>query len=540
MRRPNARIAGPRTLSHRLVFALLGMLGVFLAVFVGTLLWLAREHDSLAADKSGLMFEAGLDSRTETLVSFAVDYSYWDAATGKVAARDLEWIADNMMIFTDGPFDLLVIVYPDGTELGWRDDGGAEPRAGLLPAALRDRLVAAQHAAEARPHPTSVEAAVVDGEIWQFATAQVGTHTRPNTEAELASAPVTVFGRRLTAAAVAEIGDAAFVDGAGLRSGAVEDGGLDALPVLAANGDPVAWMTWPRPAPGTEILRNLALPIALILAGAVGISLAIGRHVRRSAARLEDALDDALLADRAKSEFLTTISHELRTPMNGVLGIAQILETTPLDEDQTELIGMLKDSAESQAALIEDLLSFGEIEAGAMRLVLEPVDLPDLLREATATARLAALAKGVELRVEAPEGAPPVLSDAKRLRQVIVNLTGNAAKFTDSGRIQVTAELAPAGDGDARLRIAVRDTGPGIPADQQARIFDRFTQVDGSIGRRKGGTGLGLAICRAIARELSGDVDVRSVPGQGATFTLDIPVPLADGATSAEPLRAAA
>ena len=512
--------------SRRLVFSLLGMLALFAATFAGTLLWLAREHDALAADNARVMIDAAIDVRTDTLAEFAVDYAYWDAAVEGVGARDAEWIAENMVVFSDAAaFDLFVIVYPDGAGLGWTVDGGKVPRQGLLPMPLRDRLVAAQRAAEARPHPTTADAAMVEGEVWHLATANIAPHTRPATEVELDAAPVAIFGRRLTPEATAAMGETAFVEGVALATGAPEDAALDALPVRDALGAAVAHVTWPRPAPGSAILTRLALPIGLIFVGLVAVGFAIGRHVMRSARHLEDALSGALSADRAKSEFLTTISHELRTPMNGVIGVAQLLETTPLDEDQAELVEILRVSAEGQMALIEELLAFGEIEAGALRLSEDVVDLPALLDEATGAARVAAQAKGVALGLSAPpQGARPIATDAKRLRQVIVNLAGNAVKFAEEGSVEVTAALEPRGDGEARLRVGVSDTGPGIARDQHARIFERFTQVDGSVSRRGGGTGLGLAISRAIAREMGGDIALRSAPGEGSTFTLSVPV----------------
>ena len=286
--------------------------------------------------------------------------------------------------------------------------------------------------------------------------------------------------------------------------------------------------------------------VVLILTGLAfagpGLALlAVLRRLRARNAELDVERDRALAADRAKSEFLTTVSHELRTPMNGIMGVAQILETTALDEDQAELVGVLMGSAEGQMALIEELLSFGEIEAGALRLGEELVELGELLREATGMARMAASAKGLALEVQAPEDVPALLADAGRLRQVIVNLAGNAVKFTEEGRVRVTAELAPDGAGAGRLRVTVADTGPGIAPEEHARVFERFHQVDGSTSRAKGGTGLGLAICRAIAREMGGDVVLRSAPGEGSTFTLDVPVRLAATAEADDaPLKAAA
>lgn len=279
----------------------------------------------------------------------------------------------------------------------------------------------------------------------------------------------------------------------------------------------------------------------LAFAGPALMLIAVLRRLRTRNAELDVERDRALAADRAKSEFLTTVSHELRTPMNGVIGVAQILETMELDEDQAELVGVLKGSAESQMALIEELLAFGEIEAGALHLREERVELPALLREATGAVSVAAAKKGLDLQVAAPDAAPAILADGQRLRQVVINLANNAVKFTEAGHVQVTAELEPGAGDAARLRISVADSGPGIAPEHHVRVFERFTQMDGSTSRAEGGTGLGLAICRAIAREMGGEVSLDSAPGEGSTFALDVPVRLAreEGADDA-PLEAAA
>ena len=234
----------------------------------------------------------------------------------------------------------------------------------------------------------------------------------------------------------------------------------------------------------------------LAFAGPAIALLAVLRRLRARNAELDVERDRALAADRAKTEFLTTVSHELRTPMNGVIGVAQILETTELDEDQHELVEVLKASAEQQMSLIEQLLAIGEIEAGAVQLRESIVELPQLLGAATAAARLAAVAKEVALELSVPDDVPAIVTDDERLCQIVANLVYNAVKFTDEGSVRVAATVDARGGDGAVLTLSVADTGPGIAPDQQERIFDRFTQADSSIRREKGGTGLGLAISR--------------------------------------------
>ncbi len=497
-----------RAFSRRLVLGLMALLGLFVAAFVGTLLWLTQEHDELAEASEHLLIARGVESRADALEGAAIDYSYWDQAATRVAERDATWIAENMASSVgNGPFDALVIVHPDGAEFGWRAGGQSgwgqsgwgqsEPRRGALPAPVVERMVSARRSAYGL-RTARMDAAVLDGEVWQLAAAHVAPQNRVLSQAEARAAPIAIYGKRLTPEDAAAIGAEAFIEGVALVVDPPEDPAFDALALRDATGAPVAHLSWPHPAPGTAILRRLAAPIAAILLGLVAITLSIVRHVVRSARRLERALDDAQAADRAKSEFLTTISHELRTPMNGVIGVAQLLEDTPLDEEQAELVAILGASAEGQMALIEELLAFGEIEAGRVRLREEVVDPAALLAEALGAARVAAAGKGLGLRVSAPADAPLVLADAQRLRQIVVNLAGNAVKFTDRGHVEVSMAFEPQGGDAILMRLSVADTGPGIAPGEHERIFERFTQGDGSTRRAKGGTGLGLAISRAL------------------------------------------
>lgn len=533
-------VGGRGTFSTRLVLSLLGMLGLFLAAFVGTLLWLAREHDALASDNARRMIENGLGARADQLTAFAADYSYWDDMAIHVPARDMAWLDDNIVSVVGAlPFDLVVLAYPDGSDLGWVADTEGTPHSFALPPAVREALVSRQGTRYLK-HSTVSDVVLLDDELWHLVAGHVAWLTRSPTPAEERAMPVAIYGKRLTPEAAAALGTDAFVDGVSVLVGGPSDPRQDTLPLLDAEGRAVAHFGWPRPAPGTAILRRLAVPIALVLLALAAVAAAITLHVARSARALERALDDARAADRAKSEFLTTISHELRTPMNGIIGVSQLLEDTPLDEEQTELLDILSRSAANQMELIEDLLCFGEIDAGALRLVEEPVEPAALVADAAGPARVAAAQKGLDLRVRLPEAAPAVLADPKRLRQVVVNLMGNAVKFTDAGRVEAALDFEPMGGGLTRMRLAVADTGPGIAPEQHARVFERFAQGDGSTRRRKGGTGLGLSISRSIARAMGGDIALESAPGLGSTFTVSVPLRLVPAAAEVAPLEAAA
>jgi CheY-like chemotaxis protein/HPt (histidine-containing phosphotransfer) domain-containing protein len=217
------------------------------------------------------------------------------------------------------------------------------------------------------------------------------------------------------------------------------------------------------------------------------------------------------------------MSHEIRTPMNGVLGMMEVLERQRLDDAQRPLVATMRDSAQSLMRIIDDVLDFSKIEAGRLELETTAFSLSGLVAAAVDTLRPQANAKGLEIEAEIEPGSDDALSgDPTRIRQILFNLLSNAVKFTEQGGIVVSAGTAPLGGGQTRVTLAVRDTGIGLDAAQQARLFEPFSQADSSTTRRYGGTGLGLSIVRRLAQSMDGDVTVESAPGEGSTFTVTL------------------
>ena len=250
-------------------------------------------------------------------------------------------------------------------------------------------------------------------------------------------------------------------------------------------------------------------------------------EVKAGEAALVQARDVAEAANRAKSEFLAAMSHEIRTPLNGVLGMAAALETTPLSELQKRMISVINESGQTLMALLSDILDLSKIEAGAMELEVTPFDFGGCVRAAVGLFEETAKAKGVALAVDiAPEAAGVFEGDPTRVRQILQNLTSNAMKFTAEGRVDVRVTAGPLEQGRRRVLVEVIDTGVGISAEAQSRLFSKFTQADSSTNRKYGGTGLGLAICRELVTAMSGEIGVDSEEGRGSRFWFTLPLPV--------------
>jgi PAS domain S-box-containing protein len=255
---------------------------------------------------------------------------------------------------------------------------------------------------------------------------------------------------------------------------------------------------------------------------------------------LEQALAAAREATELKSRFLANMSHEIRTPMHGILGMSELLADTPLSEEQRDCAGAIRDSAAALLRLLNDILDLSKIEAGRMELESVVFDAAKEMELAQATLAATAQMKGLRLSVEIEPGLRrPVRGDPLRLRQVLLNLAGNAVKFTEQGEVTIRGEIAAENNYTVTLRFVVRDSGIGIRPDQQARLFESFMQGDGSITRRYGGSGLGLAISRQLVELMGGHIRVESEPGCGSTFSFTAALEKAETAEPAEPRPAA-
>lgn len=254
--------------------------------------------------------------------------------------------------------------------------------------------------------------------------------------------------------------------------------------------------------------------------------------LQRALEDAEEAQKIAEMAEEAKTQFVARMSHEIRTPLNGVLGMTELLRTTKLTPEQIDLLDTIQRSGDSLLFVVNDILDFSKIEAGHMTLRKEHVNVEDLLDETAAALAAQPKAKSLELVTQTAVDTPAcILGDRVRLKQILVNLAGNAIKFTSDGHVRISVQADRSDPQNPRLRFDVEDSGCGIPEEKLASLFEEFTQVDGSHSRSHEGTGLGLAIARGFVNLMNGRIWVKSHLGTGATFSFEIPLIAVDQTT---------
>ncbi|TLS74809.1 response regulator [Mariprofundus erugo] len=281
-------------------------------------------------------------------------------------------------------------------------------------------------------------------------------------------------------------------------------------------------------------INKMAANIEAMTVSRNALTAEIGERKRTEEA-LTEQKERAEKADRAKSEFLASMSHEIRTPLHGMLGIAEHLKESGLSREQRDEVETILASGGALLSLINDILDFSKIEAGQMELEATPFEPCMVVDDVARMLRIKAEEKSILLHQQLPgDRCQLVLGDPARLRQVLINLVGNAIKFTGKGgTISVALRMQEASDGKVALTFAVTDSGIGIPADRLDAIFDKFTQADSSTSREFGGTGIGLSICRDLIQLMGGTITVASQHGEGSTFTIELALPVARQAAAA-------
>ena len=530
------------TRSRILRILLIALVAVAAALlFVGgTVAYSARVVDGLSIQNQVKLTERRVERRLKGLRDDVVSASVWNDAYEKTLSDDLDWMQVNYGDYYADYMDHDVTVAFDGAGrpiYASRASERVSPQSetaflnAVRPIVEAVRKSAAQTSRNGRQKfgleaVTTREATVRVGNEPYFIS--VSTVVPEDAEHDQAGVkdPIVVSGMSVRTF-VSTLGqDLMLSDPVLLPAGARASPARVTL--TDASGEPVSVIGWTPDRPGGDLLTDsipaLAALIAL-LSGALGLGCARVYALVRDLARNEDALAlslaDAEAANAAKSRFLANMSHELRTPLNGIIAMSELLHGHQTDDRGRDMVRTIVASGHTLEHVVNDILDVGKIEAGLLQFEIAPFPLDEVLRSAAELHGASAAAKGIQLTLDIrPEASGIYAGDRTRVAQVVSNLVSNAVKFTDAGRVHITARRR----NDHGVCISVSDTGIGFDRATRSRLFQRFEQADSSISRRFGGTGLGLSICASLVRMMGGSVSVRSVPGQGSTFFAYLPL----------------
>ncbi len=362
-------------------------------------------------------------------------------------------------------------------------------------------------------------------EIYFVVVADVIAETATMAASKPPPPTVIVSARRLSASVIRGMQEDLGIPGLTLARHAQP--GAPGVPLLDPAGKTLGVLSWTPMNPGMSLLLKAApwLVLGFVLLTGAGVVLLL--RVAESLQKLDQnrlaliaAKEQAEAANIAKTQFLANMSHEIRTPLNGVLGMAQIMEADQLSVPQRERLGIINESGRALLALLNGVLDMARLESGAVKLRHDPFDLITLVDSTCAAFSGAAASKAIALHhTVSPECRGVWIGDPMRLRQVMGNLIANAVKFTDTGSVRVTVGETPTG-----IRFEVSDTGMGVAREDQARLFEKFSQVDPSMTRSHDGSGLGLAICQELVDLMGGEIGVDSQAGAGSTFHFEVPL----------------
>ncbi len=510
--------------------------GLAVAVLAVSLPLLAARIDGQSARREQALAEADIAGTAAYMISRADFLAVWDEFLLHTDAHpDDAWMRANTVswIPTDVTHQIAFVVDGEGRTLFAREQTNEIPSARrqeieqALAPMIRNLRLAEAPTEGRRLHPLAYKPApmvsgastiLIGGRPFLAIGSLIGTGSGLVGQVH-AHAPVLLLASDFRSTVLPQMVERLKLAHARLLASSMTPAGAH-IPLNDPRGRPVAQVVWAPQTPGRDLLLSVLLPVIGVVGGLSLLVLNTYRRARASAMQATAAMQAAELASVAKSSFLANMSHEIRTPLNGVLGMLQVMQMDELSAAQRERLGVVRESGETLLAILNDLLDLSKIEADLVELENTAFEVGDLVAGVLAAFDGVASAKGLVLTgFVSDEAAGVWIGDALRLRQVIGNLLSNAMKFTASGEVSLTAD----GDGDG-LVFRVRDSGIGMTAEQTGRIFEKFAQADASITRRYGGTGLGLAICRDLVTLMGGRIWVSSVPGEGSTVCVELPL----------------
>ena len=495
--------------------------------------------DKVSTNASIHLARSVLATVERRLEQLAIDNSYWDQAVDNlVTAPDLAWADSNVGIYlyeqhgtssshVFGADNRLVYGMKDGERRS--DDPFSHFSNGL--GILLDRT----RAAPDTQVPKHTSGLLVSGDTVAIVSASVLTtyFTVDGVEVNKPTQSVLMLTRVLDTDLIAELAENFLLKALRIQPpDTLPD--TASIPLVAVDGTRIGYLAWQADTPGTSLLWWLLPLVAGVFIVLGGLVIVFVRQTRKTVTALQTAKEAhqqakevAEYANRTKSEFLATMSHEVRTPITGIMGFADMLLGDDLTKVSKEKVYRIKDATRSLLTIINDILDMSKLEAGKMEIENIDFHLPSMINDVLALfgeKRKGKRGKGLKLETTLADDFPDSVNcDPIRLRQVLVNLIGNAVKFTKEGSVTVEGTLCQSDDGKDFLRIAIHDTGIGMTPESIAKLFSDFTQADASITRRFEGTGLGLSICKRLIEMMGGEIGIESEVGKGSTFWFTLP-----------------
>jgi signal transduction histidine kinase len=527
--------------SQRVWLSAGGPIAVLVVIAMGltlALLWgFAREQNRAYDDASTRLVESALNARMRASAHVALDYAVWnDAYLATTLRWDSEWVDNNYYSnIADGVF----VVRADGeVRHAWLAETQESEReaitAGIVDAVRNEFNLGQLLSAAESSGMTATTTFALAGHPVLLSVAPISPEEHTVRQARNADRPVDYLAAIdvITPAELVEIGqgiqlhELEFVEGASRASTR-----RLVMAVGSAGAEPVGHLVWRRERPGSATFLSNAgwIVLALLVVGAA--ALLVARRMVSDHIRVDAEMRGAREANRIKSEFISTMSHELRTPLNAIVGYTELIQEeagdlgeagAAINEDAVRVIA----AARHLGRLVNDVLDQSRIDAGKLAIAIEAVEVEGVIAEVEELMRPLAIANGNAFRIEIEAGVGDVMADPMRLQQCLINLTGNAHKFTKRGTVTLRAHRMADRNG-AFVRFQIADTGIGMERAELERLFKPFAQANKGIASKFGGTGLGLSITRSLTRAMGGEVFAESKPGTGSVFSLVLPAPAA-------------